>query len=164
MARQIATDFRFAHEIVHAPDVSPPRVQRNCRGTGATTSRHELYTHLAGIERARDIPAIATEPGDQRKDDHPGRRAAKEFGVVSPLDFFSLTKSEIRELAPASPPGMSPRRRACHRGFHYSAKITNTKLACGQSRAICVNLGFRALPGSPSWRRGSDCEARDRPR
>ena len=45
---------------------------------------------------------------DDRGDYRPGRQAAREFGVRSPLDEVGLTKQEIREL--------SRTRRAAHVG------------------------------------------------
>ena len=49
--------------------------------------KHELYTHLSAIARERGIPVIADgSNADDRGDYRPGRQAAREFGVRSPLD------------------------------------------------------------------------------
>ena len=62
--------------------------------------KHELYTHLTAIGRERGIPVIADgSNADDRGDYRPGRQAAREFGVRSPLDEVGLTKDEIRELS-----------------------------------------------------------------
>ena len=52
------------------------------------------------MARSRRIAAVADgSNADDRGDYRPGRQAAREFGVLSPLDEAGLTKDEIRELA-----------------------------------------------------------------
>lgn len=62
--------------------------------------KSELYARLAEV--ARDVGAAAILDGfnrDDRADWRPGRRAAVEHNVISPLDEAGLTKTEVREAA-----------------------------------------------------------------
>jgi uncharacterized protein len=62
--------------------------------------KSELYGRL--VELARDLSVAAVVDGfnlDDRADWRPGRRAAVELGVVSPLDEVGMSKLEVREAA-----------------------------------------------------------------
>jgi uncharacterized protein len=62
--------------------------------------KSELYDRLTEV--AREVGAAAILDGfnrDDRSDWRPGRRAAAENRVVSPLDQAGLTKVEVREAA-----------------------------------------------------------------
>src|SRR4051812_44611161 len=61
--------------------------------------KHELYTNLSRLATARGAVVVDGNNADDRGDYRPGRQAAREFGVRSPLDDVNLTKSEIRELS-----------------------------------------------------------------
>jgi uncharacterized protein len=64
--------------------------------------KSELYGRLAEV--AREVGATAILDGfnlDDRADWRPGRRAAAEHRVISPLDQAGLTKAEVREAARA---------------------------------------------------------------
>src|SRR5213076_3241189 len=60
----------------------------------------ELYG--TAIEHARNLRVSYVLDGfnvDDRGDYRPGRKAAREFGVRSPLDEAGLMKAQIRDLA-----------------------------------------------------------------
>ena len=62
--------------------------------------KQELFTRLQEV--ARDVGALFVVDGsnaDDTRDWRPGRRAAGELGVVSPLAEAGITKDEIRTLA-----------------------------------------------------------------
>src|SRR5215831_1757587 len=60
--------------------------------------KSELWSHVVPAARARGIGVVADGTNADDLGDHrPGARAAREFGVVSPLATFGLTKAEIRE-------------------------------------------------------------------
>jgi uncharacterized protein len=62
--------------------------------------KHELFSQLQMI--AHEVGAAFVIDGsnaDDRRDWRPGRKAAGELGVISPLAETGITKSEIRELA-----------------------------------------------------------------
>jgi uncharacterized protein len=83
---------------------------------------------------------------DDRGDYRPGRQAAREHGVRSPLDEVGLTKAEIRELSRAA--GMatwtSPHRRACRRAFPTTTRSPSEKLRMVEQAEDALRaLGFR---------------------
>jgi uncharacterized protein len=60
--------------------------------------KSELWSHVVPAARARGMAVVADGTNaDDLSDHRPGARAAREFGVVSPLAMFGLTKAEIRE-------------------------------------------------------------------
>ena len=67
--------------------------------------KHELYTRLTAMARERGFAHVADGTNaDDRGDYRPGRLAAREFGVRSPLDEAGLTKAQIRELSRVAGP------------------------------------------------------------
>jgi uncharacterized protein len=64
--------------------------------------KSELWSHVVPAAGARGISVVADGTNaDDLSDHRPGARAAREFGVVSPLAMFGLTKAEIRERSRA---------------------------------------------------------------
>lgn len=64
--------------------------------------KSELWSHVVPAARNRGIDVIADGTNaDDLSDHRPGARAAREYGVVSPLAMFGLTKAEIRERSQA---------------------------------------------------------------
>jgi uncharacterized protein len=64
--------------------------------------KSELWSHVVPAARARGIDVVADGTNaDDLSDHRPGASAAREFGVVSPLAMFGLTKTEIRERSRA---------------------------------------------------------------
>ena len=59
--------------------------------------KSELWSHVVPAAEARGIHVIADGTNADDLNDHrPGARAAREYGVVSPLATFGLSKAEIR--------------------------------------------------------------------
>ena len=99
MAIRLAREFGFQHEIVRTDEMSRPEYRAN-PANRCYFCKHELYTRLSAMAMERGMPAIADgSNADDRGDYRPGRQAAREFGVLSPLDAAGLTKNEIRELS-----------------------------------------------------------------
>jgi pyridinium-3,5-biscarboxylic acid mononucleotide sulfurtransferase len=146
LARQIAADFGFAHEIIHTGEMARPEYLAN-PANRCYYCKHELYTHLSGIARARGIPTIADgSNADDRGDYRPGRQAAKEFGVVSPLDAVGLAKAEIRELSHRAglPTWDEPASACLSSRIPYFSEVTDAKLRMiEQAEAVLRELGFR---------------------
>ena len=146
MALQIATAFGFQHEIIHTNEMDRPEYRAN-HANRCYYCKHELYTHLAAIARERSIPAIADgSNADDRGDYRPGRQAAKEFGVVSPLDAVGLTKSEIRALSQRAglPTWDEPASACLSSRIPYFSEVTDAKLRMiEQAEAVLRAHGFR---------------------
>ena len=94
LALRIARDFGFAHKIIRTGEMLRAEYRAN-PANRCYYCKHELYTHLTALARGRGIPVIADgSNADDRGDYRPGRQAAREFDVRSPLDAAGLTKDE----------------------------------------------------------------------
>ncbi len=92
MAVSLAETFGFHHEIIRTAEMDRPEYRAN-PANRCYFCKHELYTHLSALARERGIPVIADgSNADDRGDYRPGRQAAREFGVRSPLDEAELTE------------------------------------------------------------------------
>ncbi|MGH9310943.1 MAG: ATP-dependent sacrificial sulfur transferase LarE, partial [Vicinamibacterales bacterium] len=107
----------------------------------------ELYTHLSGIARERGIATVADgSNADDRGDYRPGRQAAREFGVRSPLDEAGLTKADIRELSRRAglPTWDEPASACLSSRIPYFSEVTDEKLRMiEQAETVLRDLGFR---------------------
>lgn len=99
LALSVASAFAFQHEIIHTDEVEHPEYRANPENRCYFCKR-ELFTRLTRLARERGFACVADGTNaDDRGDYRPGRTAAREFGVRSPLDEAGLTKAEIRELS-----------------------------------------------------------------
>jgi pyridinium-3,5-biscarboxylic acid mononucleotide sulfurtransferase len=109
--------------------------------------KHELYTHLTAIARERGIPVIVDGANaDDRGDYRPGRQAAREFGVRSPLDEVGLTKDEIRDLSRRAglPTWDEPASACLSSRIPYFSEVTVEKLEMiERAENVLRGLGFR---------------------
>ena len=141
-----ARAFHLRHEMVPTSEVDNPAYRAN-PANRCYYCKHELYTHLTAIARARGFNAVADgSNADDRGDYRPGRQAAREFGVVSPLDEVGLTKADIRELARLA--GMStwdePASACLSSRIPYHTEVTEEKLrTIDAAERVLRDLGFR---------------------
>jgi len=146
MAVDLAARFGFRHEIIRTAEMERPEYRAN-PANRCYYCKHELYTHLSAIARARGIAAIADgSNADDRGDYRPGRQAAKEFGVRSPLDEAGLTKAEIRELSRLAglPTWDEPASACLSSRIPYFSEVTDEKLrTIERAEDILRGLGFR---------------------
>ncbi len=99
LALSIASDFGLAHEIVHTEELDRPEYRAN-PANRCYYCKDELYARLKTLADARGFAVIVDgNNADDRGDYRPGRQAAREHGVRSPLDEAGLTKDDIRALA-----------------------------------------------------------------
>jgi uncharacterized protein len=85
---------------------------------------------------------------DDRGDYRPGRQAAREHGVRSPLDEADLTKDDIRELArDAGLDSWNEPASACLSSrIPYGHEVTDEKLRqIEQAETVLRDLGFRVF-------------------
>ena len=141
-----ARAFRLRHELILTAEVERPEYRAN-PANRCYYCKHELYTHLTAIARERGFNAVVDgSNADDRGDYRPGREAAREFGVVSPLDEVGLTKAEIRELARAA--GLEtwnePASACLSSRIPYDHEITDEKLRMVEQAEDALRaLGFR---------------------
>jgi uncharacterized protein len=146
IARRVAEQFGLNHLVIQTGEMARPEYRAN-PANRCYYCKHELYTHLSSIARERGIPVIADgSNADDRGDYRPGRQAAREFGVRSPLDEVHLTKDDIRELARRA--GLStwnePASACLSSRIPYFTEVTDEKLRMiERAEAVLHDLGFR---------------------
>lgn len=87
------------HLVVNTRELDDPNYARNpanrcyfCKST--------LYSDLRALAQEKGYACVVDGANkDDEGDYRPGRKAAKEIGVVSPLAMAGLGKAEVRELA-----------------------------------------------------------------
>ena len=146
LALRIAREFGFVHELIQTGEMARPEYRAN-PANRCYYCKHELYTHLTAIARDRGIPVIADgSNADDRGDYRPGRQAAREFGVRSPLDDAGLTKDEIRELSRRAglPTWDEPASACLSSRIPYFSEVTDEKLRMIERAENALrDLGFR---------------------
>jgi pyridinium-3,5-biscarboxylic acid mononucleotide sulfurtransferase len=101
MAARVAREAGFAHRVVRTGEVQDPLYARNAPDR-CYHCKTELYRHL--LPMARDLGYAHVADGvnaDDLSDFRPGRRAAAEAGVRSPLAEAGLDKDAVRALSRA---------------------------------------------------------------
>jgi pyridinium-3,5-biscarboxylic acid mononucleotide sulfurtransferase len=146
LALRIAHDFRLHHEFVRTAEMERPEYRANPVNR-CYYCKHELYTTLSGIAHTRGIAAIVDgNNADDRGDYRPGRRAAREFGVRSPLDEADLLKDDIRELSHrvGLPTWDQPASACLSSRIPYHSEVTPEKLRMIEgAERVLRELGFR---------------------
>ena len=146
LALRIAREFGLHHEIIHTAELERPEYRANPTNR-CYYCKHELYTTLTRIGAERGIAVIADgSNADDRGDYRPGRQAAREFGVRSPLDDVGLTKQEIRELSRRAglPTWDEPASACLSSRIPYHSEVTAEKLRTIERAEAAVRaMGFR---------------------
>jgi uncharacterized protein len=145
MALQIAEQFGFEHAVIHTAELERPEYRAN-PANRCYFCKHELYTHLTRIASERGAIVVDGNNADDRGDYRPGRQAAREFGVRSPLDEAGLTKDEIRELSHAAglPTWDEPASACLSSRIPYFSEVTDEKLRMiERAEQVLRTLGFR---------------------
>jgi len=148
MALAIAREFTLQHEIIHTDELARPEYRANAPDR-CYHCKHELYTHLTALARTRGFSAVADgSNADDRGDYRPGRRAAREFGVLSPLDEAGLSKDDIRALSHQAglPTWDEPASACLSSRIPYFSEVTTDKLRQIEAAEAALRaLGFRVL-------------------
>ena len=146
LALDVAAKFAFPHEIIRTDEMAKPEYRANPVNR-CYYCKQELYTHLSAIAKARGMQVILDgNNADDRGDYRPGRQAAREFGVRSPLDEVGLTKQEIRDLSQAAglPTWNEPASACLSSRIPYHSEVTDEKLrTIEQAERVLRDLGFR---------------------
>jgi uncharacterized protein len=146
LALKVARDFGFAHEMIRTDELARPEYRAN-PANRCYYCKDELYSHLAAIARERGFAVVVDgNNADDRGDYRPGRQAAREHGVESPLDAANLTKDDIRELARAA--GLEswnePASACLSSRIPYGNEVTDQRLRqIERAEQVVRELGFR---------------------
>ena len=146
LAYRLARGHGLRHEVIQTTELSRPEYRAN-PSNRCYYCKHELYSVLSALAQTRGFDAIADgSNADDRADYRPGRQAAREFGVRSPLDEADLTKSDIRELSRRA--GLAtwnePASACLSSRIPYHSEVTDEKLRMIERAEQAVHaLGFR---------------------
>jgi pyridinium-3,5-biscarboxylic acid mononucleotide sulfurtransferase len=147
LAIQIARDFGLRHEIIQTSELERPEYRAN-PANRCYYCKHELYTHLSRIAAGRGAVIVDGNNADDRGDYRPGRQAAREFGVRSPLDEVDLGKEEIRALSRQAglPTWNEPASACLSSRIPYHTEVTDEKLRTIERAEQALRaLGFRVF-------------------
>ena len=96
---RVVKNFGFNHETVDTDELALPGYRAN-NGDRCYFCKDELYSKLESIAHSRGIDYIVDGSTVDDLDDYrPGRQAAKQHAVRSPLIEVGLNKDEVRELS-----------------------------------------------------------------
>jgi uncharacterized protein len=96
---RVVKSFGFNHEIINTDELDLPGYRAN-NGDRCFFCKDELYGKLESVARSRGIDHIVDgSTVDDLNDYRPGRQAAKQHAVRSPLIEVGLNKDEVRELS-----------------------------------------------------------------
>src|SRR4029453_8009885 len=147
MAIQIAERFGLRHEIIRTHEIDRPEYRANPVDR-CYYCKHELYTELSRIAAERRATVVDGNNADDRGDYRPGRQAAREFSVRSPLDEVNLTKDEIRELSRQAglPTWDEPASACLSSRIPFHTEVTDEKLRTIERGEEALRaLGFRVF-------------------
>jgi uncharacterized protein len=146
LALRIAREFALRHEFVFTSELDQPEYRANPVDR-CYHCKDELYGVLSALATERGIATIVDgSNADDRKDYRPGRKAARERGVRSPLDEADLTKADIRELSRLAglPTWNEPASACLSSRIPYHSEVTDQKLRMiERAESALRSLGFR---------------------
>ncbi|HVB37476.1 MAG TPA: ATP-dependent sacrificial sulfur transferase LarE [Vicinamibacterales bacterium] len=146
LAVRIAREAGLRHEFIRTAEMDRPEYRAN-PANRCYFCKHELYTQLTAIARERGVETVVDgNNADDRGDYRPGRQAAREFRVRSPLDEAALTKAEIRELSRRAglPTWDEPASACLSSRIPYHSEVTGEKLQqIERAETVLRDLGFR---------------------
>jgi uncharacterized protein len=146
LALRIAREFGLRHEFVQTSELAQPEYRANPVDR-CYHCKHELYSVLTALASARGITTIMDgSNADDRSDYRPGRKAAREYGVQSPLDVADLTKADIRELSRLAglPTWNEPASACLSSRIPYHSEVTDQKLRMiERAENVLRSIGFR---------------------
>jgi len=144
-AKKTALRFGVEHVVMETAELSDPRFSSNDEKRCYWCKR-EFYARLFAFARERGIDAVFDGSNvDDEGDYRPGRIAAGEFGVVSPLIQAGFGKDDVRSALKSlglefwsKPPNPCLASR-----IPYGNAITKEKLSAVESgEAFLAGLGF----------------------
>jgi len=143
---RIVEKFGFQHEIIQTEELENPGYSAN-NPDRCFFCKDELYTKLESVARGRGIQNIVDGSTiDDLGDYRPGRRAAMQHAVRSPLIEVGLSKTEVRELSRRAtlPTWDKPASPCLSSRIAYGTTVTIERLSkVDRGEEILREFGFR---------------------
>ena len=96
---RVISEFGFHHETIQTDELENPNYRAN-NADRCYFCKDELYSKLEALAASRGIEYIVDgSTTDDLHDFRPGRQAAKQHAVRSPLIEVGMSKSEVREFS-----------------------------------------------------------------
>ncbi len=147
-AKAFTRSLGVEHLVVNTRELDDPNYASNptnrcyfCKST--------LYSDLARIAQEKGFGCVVDGANkDDEGDYRPGRKAAKELGVVSPLSLAGVSKAEVRDLAKhlGLPTWDKPALACLSSRFPYGQEITPEKLVqVARAEEFMRSRGYRQV-------------------
>jgi uncharacterized protein len=147
-AQEFARTLGITHKVLHTKELASEAFLSNTPDR-CYHCKKELFAKLRGMAETEGIAfVIEGSNTDDLKDHRPGRKAAKEFDVRSPLVEAGISKAEVRELARMLnlPVWDKPSLACLSSRIPYGTRITAGMLRTIQSAEDHLRaLGFRQV-------------------
>jgi len=144
--KNVVEKFGFHHEIIRTDELEDPNYSAN-NADRCYFCKDELYNKLESVARSRGIQHIVDgSTVDDLGDYRPGRQAAKQHEVRSPLIEVGLNKSEVRELSRRAtlPTWDKPASPCLSSRIAYGTTVTIERLTkIDRGEEILREFGFR---------------------
>ncbi len=147
-AEVLARRIGGRHRVVASEELDIPGFAENPRNR-CYFCKKELFSKLREIADEEGLPFVLDGSNvNDRGDYRPGKQAARELGVRSPLDEAGLTKDDIRGLSKEMdlPTWDKPAFACLSSRFPYGIRITREKVnQVGRAEEQLRELGLRVL-------------------
>ncbi len=159
-AAELARQIGIRHEVVETGELSIPAYRAN-QADRCYHCKTELFAQVEEVAKRLGVAVVADGSNrDDLGDYRPGRKAAGEKNVKSPLAECGFSKAEIRQLAEAwgLPIWDKPATPCLSSRIAYGEEVTPERLAMiDRAERFLRDRGFQPLAGSLSQgRRGAD--------
>lgn len=147
-ALKLAKEIGIRHKVIKSEELDIEGFSKNPINR-CYYCKSELFSKLINVAKEEGLKYVldgtnADDTGDFR----PGRKAAKELGVVSPLLECGITKDEIRLLSKelGLPTWDKPAYACLSSRFPYGEEITVKKLSMVEmAENFLIDLGFSGI-------------------
>jgi len=144
--QDISRQFGFHHEVIKTDELDDANYTAN-NGSRCYFCKDELYAKLSEVARARGVSFIVDGSTCDDLDDYrPGRVAAAEHGVRSPLIEAGMNKGDVRRLSNKAglPTWDQPASPCLSSRIAYGLPVTIARLAeVDRGEQILRDMGFR---------------------